>query len=238
MRWETLNAYVDGELDPQDRRAVAETLARDPVLAARVATLTRLKQGVKQEVKAAAVPPRRAPIARASLGWACAAALVVLVGAGWLALSSRPPAYPARAAFTAWGAAGSPANDVRPAGGPNGFPLDLGAAGFRLVYLSPDDGSAGRLAGYEGRHGCRLAIWSGPSRGQAGLEIAQGDSGPRVARWDSEGRRYVLLTETVPAERFALLAEAAALLTTPDRTDRLRLALDRATGLSARPCTG
>ncbi|MCI4681012.1 hypothetical protein K9U33_20675, partial [Rhodoblastus acidophilus] len=122
MRWETLNAYVDGELDPQDRRAVAETLARDPVLAARVATLTRLKQGVKQEVKAAAVPPRRAPIARASLGWACAAALVVLVGAGWLALSSRPPADPARAAFTAWGAAGSPANDVRPAGGPNGFP--------------------------------------------------------------------------------------------------------------------
>ncbi|MFC7665261.1 anti-sigma factor family protein [Methylorubrum suomiense] len=45
MRWETLNAYVDGELDAKDRRAVAETLARDPVLAARVATLTRLKQG-------------------------------------------------------------------------------------------------------------------------------------------------------------------------------------------------
>ena len=43
----------------------AETLARDPVLAARVATLTRLKQGVKREVKAAVVPPPRAPMARA-----------------------------------------------------------------------------------------------------------------------------------------------------------------------------
>lgn len=234
MRWETLNAYVDGELDAQDRRAVAETLARDPVLAARVATLTRLKQGVKASV----VPPRRAPVARATLEWACAAALVVLVGTGWLALSSRPPADPARAAFTAWGAAGSPANDVRPAGGPNGFPLDLGAAGFRLVYLSPDDGSAGRLAGYEGRHGCRLAVWSGPSRGQAGREIAQGSGGLRVARWDSGERRYVLLSEMVPAERFALLAEAAVLLTEPNKTDRLRLALDRAIGLSERPCTG
>ncbi|MCY1644832.1 anti-sigma factor family protein [Methylorubrum sp. SL192] len=238
MRWETLNAYVDGELDAKDRRAVAETLARDPVLAARVATLTRLKQGVKREVKAAVVPPPRAPMARASLGWACAAALVVLVGTGWLALSSRPPADAARAAFMAWSAAGAPANAMQPAGGLNGFPLDLGAAGFRLVYLSEGDGSAGRLAGYEGRHGCRLAVWSRPSRGQAGLEIAQGDRDLRVARWDSKGRRYVLLSETVPAERFALLAEAAVLLTEPTKTDRLRLALDRATGLSERPCTG
>ncbi|MCP1557073.1 MULTISPECIES: anti-sigma factor family protein [Methylobacteriaceae] len=238
MLWETLNAYVDGELDAQDRRTVAETLARDPVLAARVATLTRLKQGVKREVKAAAVPPRRAPIARASLGWACAAALVVLVGTGWLALSSRAPTDPARAAFTAWSSAGSPSNDVRLAGGLNGFPLDLGAAGFRLVYVSEGNSSVGRLAGYEGRHGCRLAVWSGPSRAQAGLEIAQGSGGLRVARWDSGRRRFVLLSETVPAERFALLAEAAALLTEPNETDRLRLALDRATGLSERPCTG
>ena len=120
MRWETLNAYVDGELDAQSRHEVAESLARDPVLAARVATLTRLKQGVK----AAVVRPRGAPIARASLGWACAAALAVLVGTGWRVTSSRPPTDSARAAFTAWSAAGSPANDVRLAGGLRGFPLD------------------------------------------------------------------------------------------------------------------
>ncbi|GJD36389.1 anti-sigma factor family protein [Methylobacterium aerolatum] len=234
MRWETLNAYVDGELDAQSRHEVSESLARDPVLAARVATLTRLKQGVK----AAVVRPRGAPIARASLGWACAAALAVLIGAGWLVMASRPPADPARAAFTAWSAAGSPTNDVRLAGGLRGFPLDLGAAGFRLVYLSPDDGAAGRLAGYEGRHGCRLALWSGSAPAQAGLAIAEGSGGLRLARWDSEGRHYVLLSETVPAERFALLAEAVVLLTAPDMTDRLRIALDRATGLPERPCAG
>ena len=59
-----------------------------------------------------------------------------------------------------------------------------------------------------------------------------------MARWDSEGRHYVLLSKTVPAERFALLAEAAVLLTEPNKTDRLRLALDRATSLAERPCTG
>lgn len=234
MRWETLNAYVDGELDAQSRHEVAVSLVRDPVLAERVATLTRLKQGVK----AAVVRPQRAPIARASLGWACAAALAVLVGVGWLVTSSRLPADPARSAFTAWSAAGSPANDVRLASGVRGFPLDLGVAGFRLVYLSPDDGSAGRLAGYEGRHGCRLALWSGPAPSQAGLEIARGSRGLHLARWDSEGRHYVLLSETVPAERFALLSEAAVLLTAPNMTDRLRIALNQATGLPERPCAG
>ena len=234
MRWETLNAYVDGELDAQSRHEVAESLVRDPVLAARVATLTRLKQGVK----AAVVRPRLAPIARASLGWACAAALAVLVGTGWLVTSSWPPADPARAAFTAWNAAGSPANDVRLASGFRGFPLDLGAAGFRLIYLSPDNGWAGRLAGYEGRHVCRLALWSGPAPAQAGLEIEEGSRNLRLARWDSEGRHYVLLSKMVPAERFALLAEAAVLLTAPNMTDRLRIALDQATGLSEFPCAG
>ena len=42
----------------------------------------------------------------------------------------------------------------------------------------------------------------------------------------------------VPTERFALLAEAAALLTAPAMTDRLRIALERAPGLPARPCAG
>ena len=69
MRWETLNAYVDGELDAQSRHEVAETLALDPVLAARVATLTRLKQGVK----AAVVRPRRVP------AWDCSTTRRTLV---------------------------------------------------------------------------------------------------------------------------------------------------------------
>ncbi len=61
MRWETLNAYVDGELDAQSRHEVAESLARDPVLAARVATLTQLKRGVKAAVVRPGAPRSPAP---------------------------------------------------------------------------------------------------------------------------------------------------------------------------------
>ena len=38
-----LNAYVDSELSPQDDARVAQAIAQDPNIAARVATLTRLK---------------------------------------------------------------------------------------------------------------------------------------------------------------------------------------------------
>ncbi len=113
-------------------------------------------------------------------------------------------------------------------------------SGGRLPLGLPVPGrrSSRSPRGYEGRHGCRLALWSGPAPAQAGLAIAKGSRDLRLARWDSEGRHYVLLSETVPTERFALLAEAAVLLTAPDMTDRLRIALDRATGLLERPCAG
>ncbi|ACK86147.1 anti-sigma factor family protein [Methylorubrum extorquens] len=233
MRWETLNAYVDGELDAEDRHRVAEALAQDPVLAARVATLSRLKHGVR----AAVVPRRRAGIAQTPLGWACAMLVLALIGIGLIAPIRRQPADPARAAFAAWNAAGSVAAAEPISDGVGSAPLDLAAAGFQLIYLSQGNEAVGRLFGYEGRHGCRLAVWSGPSTAQGGLEIAQ--EGPlRLARWDSGGRHYVLLSETLPAERFATLAEAAELLARPAEPGRLRLALDRALGHSERPCAG
>ncbi len=119
------------------------------------------------------------------------------------------------------------------------FPLDLGAAGFRLVYLSADDGSAGRLAGYEGRHGCRLALWSGPAPAQAGLAIAKGSRDLRLARWDSEGRHYVLLSGRCRPSGFRPARRGGrVLLTAPDTTDRTAHRLERATGLPERPCAG
>ncbi len=124
---------------------------------------------------------RAAPRARPGprlLGWACAAALVVLVGTGWLAPSSRPPADAARAAFMAWSAAGAPANAMQPAGGLNGFPLDLGAAGFRLVYLSEGDGSAGGLPVTRGVTAAGSP--SGAGR-RAGRPDSRSRKGPRPA---------------------------------------------------------
>ena len=41
--WDKLNGYVDGELDAAGAAEVATSVARDPDIAARVATLHRLK---------------------------------------------------------------------------------------------------------------------------------------------------------------------------------------------------
>jgi len=43
---ELLNAYVDGELSPVDDAHMAQAIARDPALAARVATLNRVKSAL------------------------------------------------------------------------------------------------------------------------------------------------------------------------------------------------
>ena len=43
---EMLNAYVDGELSPDDDARMAQAIARDPGLAARVATLSRVKSAL------------------------------------------------------------------------------------------------------------------------------------------------------------------------------------------------
>ncbi len=233
MRWETLNAYVDGELDAQSRHEVAESLARTrPGRAGR--DLDPAEAGREGSGRAAPARPDRPRLPRMGLRR----------GLGrprrrrWLVMASRPPADPARAAFAAWSAAGSPANDVRLAGASLASPSISGRQASAWFTCPRTTVQPVASPGYEGRHGCRLALWSGPAPAQAGLAIAEGSRDLRLARWDSEGRHYVLLSETVPTERFALLAEAAVLLTAPDMTDRLRIALDRATGLLERPCAG
>lgn len=58
MSWDLLNAYVDGELDRFMSAKVAAAVAQDATLAARVATLSKLKASVHQlEFSAGQLPP-------------------------------------------------------------------------------------------------------------------------------------------------------------------------------------
>lgn len=232
MRWDTLNAYVDGELDAETRLAVAEALRRDPALSARVATLSRLKS----VVRGAVVPERRRRPYGLTPAFACAC-LALLLGSGWLlSMSARPPADPARAAFAYWRALPAipkpDATALREAAVPN-----LEPAGFQLVYLSPPTQGSGRLAGYAGRHGCRLGLWIATAADPAETR-SKADAGLHTARLTLAGHTYVLLSEGMPAERFAALITAVAQRVRPDDPERLRVAMDLASGLGERPCTG
>ena len=235
MRWETLNAYVDGELDAGERRAVAEAARNDPAVAARIATLSRLKGTVRD---AAPSEPRRVASGWRSprAGWVCAALALSLGGALLIPAAQFPQADPALAAFAAWtgGPAGRvPAQDLGP---PESAVPDLRAAGFALVHLAPAAGRGGRLAGYEGPHGCRLALWIGPATGPAG---ADGGRAPaRVARWSADGRRFVALSDGLEAERFARIVALLEVLVRPQDPDHIRLAMAGAAGLADRPCAG
>ena len=82
-----LNAYVDSELSPQDDARVAQAIAQDPNIAARVATLTRLKSMLStlgnDIPRAPALPVSRRPTGW--LGIAASVGLLVAVGAAMLA---------------------------------------------------------------------------------------------------------------------------------------------------------
>lgn len=87
---ERLNAYVDGELTPDQAAAVAAAVAADPALADEVARLTQLKWTLQSGMENAPAgllppPPRRRwrPLLAACLG------VLLFLGAGWAVL--QPP---------------------------------------------------------------------------------------------------------------------------------------------------
>ncbi len=103
--YDELEAYVDGQLDPADAEAFATRLEDDPLLAAEVADLERLRELLARRRGAGAAPPSRA-VPR--WFWAAAATLAVAV-AGTVVERSlaphRPVASPQMAAVESEGSA-------------------------------------------------------------------------------------------------------------------------------------
>lgn len=257
ISWETLNAYVDRELDAPAAAEVAAAMAIDPSLAARVATISRLKAAASTmpAPEGAPVIPAGGRGARARFGWrkiAAAASIALLVAAGgsaaWLAMA--PDADPVSATIAAergW-LAGVVAEGARAGvrvsvdhSATDSLP-DLSSAGLRLAYLATDPGSAaprGLFAGYLGPNGCRLGLWIG--RGSAAPVRPErrdlGDVG--VRRWSAGGVDYALISRGMDARRLDGFATAVADLVGrpggPD--DRLRTALKDAAGTGA-ACIG
>lgn len=226
ISWEMLNAYVDGELEPAAAARVAAAIARDTALAARAATLSRLRAASRRIGPAEAAPPftplpaaaprfRRAP--------AIAATLLVVVALGGLWMGPMRPAAvheaalgDAVAAHRQWLLHDVPGHDsaVLAAAGlrTDGLP-DLSAAAMRLVYvaLDPRHRTGGMLAGYVGPNGCRVGIWIGPPMaGIPGRPLAADEADIAIRVW-SEGRTgYAVMAKGIAPARLEQLTALVA----------------------------
>lgn len=186
--WETLNAYVDGELPAGRAAEVAHALARDRKLADRVVCLTQLKAAVQETVRNLEETIVIVVPGRLRRGWrpvALAASLVLAAAVGLAAIfmprQGEPPeawVVQAHALHDAW----IVAPDVTPlgiggvvlmaqaqAGGKDylrAYLPDLTSAKLILtrvetVTLPQGNGLAGGVAlhaGYRGSRGCKVSL--------------------------------------------------------------------------------
>ncbi len=228
ISWESLNAYVDGELAPADAAAVALAAARDPAIAARIASLAKLRSVVRalpQEqapplvLPSVFMPQRRAA---ALVAWAACLMMAAVLAAGvnWLTGRDVAAGEGLAAAVLAqreWLASSKPGPrlHVNLIADDHGL-LDLSAASLRLAYLSLDPVGAkggGVLAGYIGPNGCRLGFWMGRKRPARTRSPHRADrEGLKISTWISNEREYALISLDLDSGRLDEIAEIVASL--------------------------
>lgn len=227
---EALNAFVDGELSPDERARIAARIAAEPSLARAHATLAQLRAGIADYAATAEPPVLPAQPGRMRWPVAAAAAMMVALLSGVMLVhlhSERPIAV-----ATVTGADDEAIQRVSLGGKP--MIPDLSTAGLTLVRVDRGSGSPldHLVAYYTGPRGCRLE-----------LHVRPLGSAPIVAphsthrhEWADGSALYELLAFGMPLTRFAVVAEATErqtrALTGPDQ-HRLREARK-----SAPPCVG
>jgi anti-sigma factor RsiW len=227
---EMLNAYVDGELSPEDDARVAEAIAQFPSLAARVATLSQVKSTLSG---LAVTPPQRIHIPRsrwskAMLAAAASLTFFLVVMSGLISKISDPAQdqdywYRVAAATHAqWvleparpNAKEVDANLYLASADRLNLPIrapDLTSARLRLTYLQFYDAEgempAAMHLGYTGRHGCRLSLWITAAPAGLSKDLAEIREGPmRSFRWRAGKVAYALFATGMAEQRFTMIAD-------------------------------
>ena len=239
MSWDLLNAYVDGELEPDQAAEVAAAIAADRETAAKVATLTHLRATMRsispqEEAPAFALPPQTRPQPRPRpRPWLpVAAALLIACGLGvaWFGLyRTGPAASPLTAAVAAhrlWlsqvPAVQAQRLGVELAGADVDALPDLSLASLRLVHLSLDPSvrrGGGVLAGYVGPNGCRVGLWIAPADDSLpGRPAAQDREGFAIRAWRGHHASYALIGQGIDPARLDGIAALVARLTEDERS--------------------
>jgi anti-sigma factor RsiW len=228
-----LNAFVDGELTPAERAAVAAQIRAQPNFARAHATLARLKACIAESADATpsvaiARPPRRSQSMALGIGVAGLAAVAfglvgLLIAVQFRAERKPVPLAGQEAVVTL---AALPANPVLP---------HLDAAGLVLEDVAVEGAGNVRLllASYRGPHGCRLDLRVSPAGSAAPVGAGSGRHS-----WEVGALAYELVAHGMPGWRFAIIAAAAEQETRAGRApDAARRRLREARA-SAPPCTG
>ena len=231
--WQTLNAYVDGELDPRGAADVAKAAGEDMAVAEQIACLYQLK-GVTAAAApetpddlAVLLPPassRWRPVIGAMAAVAVLAALVAVVAVFGPSTRLKPPTLSvatleqARGLHDAWLASehadrteAAPAVVLAALSQFEQVPVipDLKSAQLYIERVAVEDRAGGHLLqiGYRGNHGCHLSLFVF-ARGDLPDQLVRRDNGPeRAYGWQVDGLGYLLLAVGMDRGRFELIAE-------------------------------
>ena len=238
--WTGLNAYVDGELSPDDAAEVARSIARDPEAASAAAALASLKSSLLDQAEAPEdfdlLPPTRTSkrtgalqaghmVAAAAVLVACVA-VAALYQWNWKGTATNDLAWHEQAAdiHRVWATA---TLDERPPSltipalgalsvGEVRVP-DLSDSGLTPILLEPVSGLGGLEGyriGYGGSRGCRLSLFVLQGEGRIPAELsALRSGGLQVLGWRHNSARYLLLADGMAEARFSLIARTLKALT-------------------------
>ncbi len=230
---ERLNAFVDGELTPSERAAVAAQIRGQQEIARAHATLARLKACIAESADAtppvAMHLPRKKPsrsATRIGLVGFGAAVLGMLALYGVIGSVGERGAVPRVGRDAVVMLAALPAKPVLPH-------LDTG--GLTLEDVKIDRAGEVRLlvATYRGPHGCVLDLRISP----AGTAVPHGVGSSRY-NWVVGPLAYELLAHGMPGWRFAVIAHAAEQESRDGRTPDAARGRLREARAAAPPCAG
>ena len=225
ITFETLSAYVDGELDTASAAQVARAVAEDPVLAREVAALSRLRSAVAEsiDVPPLSLPARPSQSGRRTAIAAGVALMVFVVGSILVSNFGHGPGtdWLARAwqVHRGWSLE-SVVAEATPAAHfaqitesvPGAYVPDLSSSRLSLVHavVVPFAGEDSvLLAGYRGTRGCKISLLIFPSPGALGEILSPFHDGDQEAYgWAAGPLAYVILSDGMNPGRFRLLAES------------------------------
>ncbi len=227
--WIALNAFVDGELSPQDAAPVAHAIEADAALAEQFALLHQLKGGIAHALPPAPADLLAAPATgpgawRRGIGLVAACAVAASLAATIL-FWPEPSGLTVRDAFVAstrdYHARWISADTTGPAV-PTPAVLDaltnfgrlpvlpdLEPSGLLIALAEVHDFAGNRVlqVGYRGYHGCHLSlfVWSGAPLRPGPL--TRHDPLERSHAWQAGDLSYLLLALGMAPSRFELIAE-------------------------------